>query len=124
MDEQKVKAVAITIFGFLGIILLFWIGCGDDDSMQTENTWPYAISRAAAVTLGRSCVKEQLKAPSTAEFEFRSESLTFINDSTYTFTGPVDSQNGFGAMIRSNFTVTVEYFPSNDTYRCTDVTIL
>lgn len=46
-------------------------------------------------------VKENLKSPSTASFSNETASGT---DGQYTVTGDVDSQNGFGATVRSHFT--------------------
>jgi hypothetical protein len=45
-------------------------------------------------------VKEQLKAPSTAEFE----NVSSTGSDPYTVTGDVDAQNGFGAQIRTTWT--------------------
>lgn len=50
-------------------------------------------------------VKDRLKSPSSAEFD-TSHSGT---EPVYTVTGTVDSQNGFGAMVRNSFTCTVSH---------------
>lgn len=50
-----------------------------------------------------------LKSPSTAEFN--DAYVWERGDSTYTVSGEVDSQNGFGAMIRVNYTVDVQFLP-------------
>jgi len=51
-------------------------------------------------------VKKSLKAPSTAEFPalFKS-TVTKKGFDTYYISSYVDSENGFGAMIRSNYVV-------------------
>ena len=59
-------------------------------------------------------IKNILKSPSTAEFPggFLSpfEDWNFSkNGTSYTVSSYVDSQNGFGAMIRSQFTITYEW---------------
>lgn len=58
----------------------------------------------------RACTEEfvpaKLKAPATAKFsdvEIASVDTSSVGE-TYTVTGSVDSQNGFGALIRSEFT--------------------
>ena len=59
-------------------------------------------------------IKKILKSPSTAEFPggfltpFEDWSFS-KNGTTYTVSSYVDSQNGFGAMIRSQFTITYEW---------------
>jgi len=55
-------------------------------------------------------VLQVLKSPSTADFGLWDEKATKWNDGEYygyTIKGYVDSQNGFGAIIRSNYTVNV-----------------
>ena len=59
-------------------------------------------------------IKKILKSPSTAEFPggFLSpfEDWNFSKNGTnYTVSSYVDSQNGFGAMIRSQFTIVYEW---------------
>lgn len=45
-------------------------------------------------------VKDKLKAPATAEF---SDEQAALEGSTWTVTGSVDSENSFGALIRSTY---------------------
>lgn len=49
-------------------------------------------------------VKQRLKAPATAKFSGLDHSA---DGADYTVTGAVDSQNSFGAMLRSGFTCVV-----------------
>lgn len=60
----------------------------------------------------RACTEQfiptRLKAPATAKFtDVEISSDTSSVGETYTVTGSVDSQNGFGALIRSKFTCIV-----------------
>ncbi|WP_437582746.1 hypothetical protein ACSAGD_10790 [Paramicrobacterium sp. CJ85] len=57
-------------------------------------------------------VRDQLKAPDTAEFD-----TSATGSGTYTVTGTVDSENSFGAMLRSDFQCTVVI--DGDTQRTT-----
>ena len=65
-------------------------------------------------SLSEDIIKKILKSPSTAEFPggiltpFEDWSFS-KNGTTYTVSSYVDSQNGFGAMIRSQFTITYEW---------------
>lgn len=52
-------------------------------------------------------VKRQLKAPATAKFS--EESAAKVSDVEYTAAGSVDSQNSFGAMLRSTFACDLTY---------------
>ena len=65
-------------------------------------------------TWAEETVKEILKAPSTAKFPgsfispFKDWNIS-KNGNKFTVSSYVDSQNGFGAMIRSEFTITYEW---------------
>ena len=53
-------------------------------------------------------VNSSLKAPSTAEYcSYPNADITWNGGSDYTVNGYVDAENGFGAMIRTYFTVTL-----------------
>jgi len=53
-------------------------------------------------------VKKRLKAPSTADFSSKRESTVLkLGEHEYAVTGYVDSENGFGAKIRSNWSTKV-----------------
>lgn len=66
-----------------------------------------------AVIKAEGFVTERLKSPSTADFGggIITPSRTrakFRGDSTYYVTGSVDSQNGFGATVRSSFSIEIK----------------
>jgi hypothetical protein len=52
-------------------------------------------------------VGTQLKAPATADFSGFSDSVTTVDGDLYSVSGSVDSENSFGAMIRSIWTCQV-----------------
>lgn len=58
-------------------------------------------------------VKGKLKSPSTAKFPPTSTAkITKSATDTWIVTSYVDSQNGFGAMIRNNWVAKIRYLPS------------
>lgn len=60
-----------------------------------------------AKTISREIVKRMLKSPASAEFgDYTCNENT---DGSFKITSYVDSQNGFGAMLRANYTVTLKY---------------
>jgi hypothetical protein len=88
---------------------------------------PFAVARTETWAMSTAAVKERLKSPSTAAFpalpdsfavsgkaryrRFDADSVKFKIDTGFTkatVEGWVDSQNGFGAMIRGDFLVTLE----------------
>jgi len=54
-------------------------------------------------------VKRHLKAPSTADFGYQTESecVTSLGDGRYRVSGWVDAENSFGAKIRNNYSCTI-----------------
>jgi len=46
-----------------------------------------------------------------------------INDTTFNVFGQLDAQNGFGAMIRSSFSVTVVFSSDGEFMFCQDLVI-
>lgn len=63
----------------------------------------YDLNRSACY-IAKDIVKNNLKAPSTADF---GECSSQNNSNQYIAIGTVDSQNSFGAMLRKTYTVTL-----------------
>ena len=78
--------------------------------------WP---NKAQAYIMSQEFVKERLKSPSTAKFPWGAEQYTmYLGDGKYQIDAYVDSQNGFGAMIRNKFTCTIVSQDSGKTWNC------
>jgi hypothetical protein len=60
-------------------------------------------------------VKERLVSPGSARFPIVSDTQITQTGDTFRVLGWVDSQNGFGAMLRSNYDCTVE-IPGDGTW--------
>lgn len=92
------------VIGFLVIVLLGgWIWSlvtGGDDGSDAEIT---------AQVMCENWVSDQLRSPGSADFEpSPNQQVVEVNASTYRVTAYVDSQNGFGAMLRSNYVCVVK----------------
>ena len=70
-------------------------------------------------TEAKYAVEEQLKSPSTADFPSVNHATITKSGASYTVSSYVDAENSFGAIIRTNFTVTIE--KSGDIYTITSV---
>ncbi|MBI2120390.1 MAG: zinc ribbon domain-containing protein [Parcubacteria group bacterium] len=98
-----------SIFVFI-FILLFFVGVMSPDtpnttSSQSGSNSPDIINDDIDVFIqAKNFVKQGLKSPSTAVFPVLCDCVT-KNGSVYTVSSFVDSQNSFGAMLRSNWTV-------------------
>ncbi len=95
----------------------------ENDKIKAENE---KIKKANSDEIGAQImaekfVTEKLKSPSTADFCSHSE-YVFENYATgeWSVKGWVDSQNGFGAMIRTKFRVMLKYNVDADTWTMTD----
>jgi hypothetical protein len=74
-----------------------------------------------AWVIAQGFVRDSLKAPSTAEFPSGSKgtgrSVQYEGGCNHLVHGYVDAQNGFGAMIRTNYAVEVAFDAATDTWR-------
>ena len=64
---------------------------------------------ASAFVASKDYVKTRLKSPATADFPFLDFQHAEMEDCQMLIRSYVDSQNGFGAMIRSNYDAVLEY---------------
>lgn len=91
------------LFSGLAIItfIFFAFGSGDSDGSSTTEH-----SKFLAYNYAEDFIEQRLKSPSTAEFPGVSEKdrhITDLGGGEYQINSWVDSQNGFGAMIRTNW---------------------
>lgn len=85
-------------------------------------TTPVNGDKISACIVAEKFVKQSLKAPATAEFPpGTSQCRTTQSGRKWTVTSYVDSQNGFGALIRTYYVVKMDYQPATDTYRLLDL---
>lgn len=93
--KQKKPIYKRVWFWILAVFLiLYFVGLTSDDS------------RSDYILSAKTAVKQALKSPSTAEFCNYNDISVFTSDNNLVLVmGYVDAQNGFGAMIRSDFLV-------------------
>lgn len=81
--------------------------CGPEKT-QEEKDAEACKSSFSAYYMATMFIKDRLKAPKTAEFSsHRESSVVFLGNCRHEVSGYVDSQNGFGALIRTSFVATV-----------------
>ena len=98
--------VAVIVIVILGISLI---------GSKTEKNPPDV---AAAWTVCEQFVTERLKAPSTAKFQWISRDE--LGNGRFHVNAYVDSQNSFGAMLRTHFNCTVKHI-EGDRWRLEDL---
>jgi hypothetical protein len=67
-----------------------------------------------AFTYCQIFVEKRLKAPASAKFHIEDFSFLKYEDNSYTIKSYVDSQNSYGAMIRSDFICRVSFNENNE----------
>lgn len=83
-------------------ILLFAIVALTASKPSTENA---ACNEMYAMVSAEIYVKRQLKSPSTADFQRQDKNRVYRRDGQWIYIAYVDSQNSFGAMMRTEFAV-------------------
>lgn len=63
------------------------------DQINTSEAYAYTVMQ----------VKNKLKCPSTADFPWLYDDIKYLGKQSYAVLGHVDSQNSFGAMVRTYY---------------------
>lgn len=120
---------SVWIVAFLAYAALFVYFSPWEDSSEpqdsAENDQRVCESPSAAYSMAKQFVEKQLRSPSTAEFPsiFSDEVTTsYAGDCTHHITAYVDSENGFGAMVRTHFLAKVQNEHGTSTWVLKDLT--
>jgi hypothetical protein len=121
--EAQTKATAGCFAIVIVAVIFFYFQCnGDKPDDQPHKKKVY--DKSDAIYQSHQFVKDQLKSPSTADFDYdKNAAAATINDSTFYVEGTVDSQNSFGGIVRANYSCTIIYHEHNGTANCTDLEI-
>ncbi|MEZ7496433.1 hypothetical protein QO206_13115 [Leeuwenhoekiella aequorea] len=119
-NNLKNKGIGCTgtfIIGMILVIIVFSVFSPDSDSDTNDSS--YTIShpdKFLAYNYAEDAVKKKLKAPSSADFPGASERASHVNylgGGEYQIISWVDSENSFGANIRTDFSITI-YFTETE----------
>ena len=76
------------------------------------NAWKTEDNSIGAYIMMENFVKDRLRSPDSAKFpgvfDGKLDHVRYLGNKKYIINSYVDSQNGFGAMIRSNFSGEIE----------------
>ena len=112
--------VAFVLFIFFGVAS----GNGTDRPNKSPNAdWSSSGSgKVGPVTRAQLIVKQALKCRTTASFPWSMDEYDVMGfDTDWTVSGYVDSQNGFGAKVRTNWKVEFVNSPNGDLDRIEDL---
>ena len=118
--KHIISALAMAFFAFLAL------GSSEDDRTPEQKAQDSCEDEFGAQVIAEKFVKDRLKSPSTADFPGyigNGVQHSYLGECTHLIAGKVDSQNGFGAMIRSTYVAKVRYNKSEDTYNLLDIAI-
>lgn len=120
----KVKYVIIIYIIIIGLICIFllmiFLPNSNDNNTPSKSENKYEKIEACIGVQG--FVENRLISPSSAKFAPCYDAIITDNgDNTYTILSYVDSQNGFGAMLRTYYKVTIEDI--GDKWRLKDIII-
>lgn len=118
--------ILLVIIG--AIASAFGLSGGSDDSSSDSVTGDagqeVSIDRAGAADVCEQFVRDRLKAPDTATFrDPYGDQIFYTGDGEgpITVDASVDSENSFGANLRSTYTCTVSHAGSDDTWNLVDL---
>lgn len=92
------------------------------DGQQIRGPALPTASDTDACSVAQGFVRDSLKAPTTATFPNNCQAKQTAG--TWIVTSYVDSENGFGAMLRSDTVVQMTYDPSGDSWALVDIAIV
>ncbi len=87
-------------------IALSLVGCSESKPKDP------CQDKSMAYVMGKKFVEQRLRAPSTADFPWMSDKgvyVSIMDDCKFHVRGYVDAQNGFGAMTRTNYSLTLRH---------------
>ena len=116
MEQFTIKnTIVFVVVGFF-IFLAFGI-MNTDSTVKDPNAWKSRDNSSMAYVMMERFVKKNLKAPRTAKFPGvfagKLDHVTSDSNQTYRVSSYVDSQNGFGALIRTKFVGTIKQIIDN-----------
>lgn len=117
----------VVFFCALGVAGLMVLGANaEKEAAKPENICsPEGAERAFYAA--QSIVEKNLRAPKTAEFVSRSADrdlfANHLGGCRFDIFGKVDAENGFGALIRSRYTMELEYRAASRTWLASELVI-
>lgn len=116
---QVRKGCGILAVAGILVFLVIRFGC----SSGTEAKAKPLHSKQDAVVQSHLFVDRQLKSPGSADYPYQDDkTIETLNDSSFVVLSYVDSQNGFGALMRTYYKCKVIFLP-NGTAKCEDLVL-
>ncbi len=114
-----------TVIVFTVIIYFGWSECSpsnkNNDLLDQVRQEEFVKDSVMARIMAEEFVKQELKTPSVAKFQRNpypenAGGVNYMGNDTYEISSYVDSQNSFGAMLRTKYSIRVKYNSNHDTW--------
>ena len=90
-------------------------------SKVENNARRHCKDTGMAFVMSQTFVNRALKAPSSAKYDYKPTATQQIADCTMRIKAYVDAQNAFGAMIRTEYVIDMQYLPEENKWRGTNL---
>jgi hypothetical protein len=119
------RETAIGCAVMLVLCLALGAGCRGCLSWLANKRAEEGPSESEAWTMAKQFIKDRLKSPATADFgdQYSSDTVTRVGKDEFTVKGWVDAQNGFGAKVRTDFTLRLKH-TGGDRWRLVDEPVI
>lgn len=127
--DKPLTQKSANIFGVVLIIIAALIGSGSapkPEDMTAEELNAACEDKIMAYVMAQNLVKQNLKSPSTADFPSYGSSgvtITYTGECVHKVSAFVDSQNAFGATIRTPFSAELKNNIVDETWSFIDIKI-
>ena len=103
MLKLKKKNIISIIIVLIFVFLAFGSSDGDNNSSGPD--------KIGAKVMAQQFLEDRLKSPATADYPWAKtdDTVTELSDNKYRYRSYVDSENSFGANVRTNFEIVVQY---------------
>lgn len=126
MVKEKRKNLILAILCITIPFCIYQIFCNRTMPPGYEEVIPSSDTPIEAYIVSKKFVLQRLKAPRSAVFPDYTDSgvgVSRYQDGKYVVTGYVDSQNSFGAMLRTGYVCTINYV-GNGNYELSEFVFL
>ena len=104
-------------YAILFFLSIFILGMCSEKNVNNTPPVNWGKNKNDAYWIVKEFVSNRLKSPATADYPNISKTIYHQVDDVWVFNGYVDSQNSFGALIRTYFVCGVEYVPTTDKWK-------
>jgi hypothetical protein len=118
MQKVAMATFALCVAFIVGLIVVF--GDSNAERQEAQKAEEQAKRNCSdgpmAFIMSQGFVKRELKSPSSAKFPYAHDdgvSIQKTGECKFRVRGFVDAQNSFGAMIRTPYSIDMEYFPDS-----------